>query len=87
MLIPVHTKARGGIFAEKVPRRITEKKNGVKNTRYIKAIEIQIKAVDSLISFSPVERKNASAIIPAPNKNRTILKNTDCFPVIYSPLT
>jgi hypothetical protein len=76
-----------GILPEKLPVLITEKKNGKKNIRYIKPIEVQIKPSIAVSSLSPLDIKKARATIPAPARKISTLKSKDWFLVmLYSPL-
>jgi hypothetical protein len=66
-----------GVFLEKLEMSILEKKNGRKKTRYMSPIDVQTNTSILLSSRSPVVRKNARIIIPAPARNNRNLKSED----------
>jgi hypothetical protein len=66
-----------GIFPEKLPVSMAEKKNGIKNTTYITPIETHVKMSAADSSLPRLKRKKARATIPAPIRKRMNLKIDD----------
>jgi hypothetical protein len=81
--IPNQIIVNEGIFAEKLPMLIAEKKKGKKNTRYITAMDIHMKISLPDNSLSRLKRKKARRTIPAPTKKRISLKSSDCILVMF----
>jgi hypothetical protein len=76
-MIPDHTRDRTGIFPEKLPMLIAEKKKGRKKIRYIRPIDVQTNAYVRLNSLSPLLKKKERTIMPAPARKRINLKIND----------
>jgi hypothetical protein len=75
-----------GIFLEKLPVGMTEKKKGIKKTRYIIPMDIHIKISRSERTPPRLKRKKARRTIPAPKRKRINLKNDDKILVIFYSL-
>jgi hypothetical protein len=79
------TIAIEGIFPEKLPMFMAEKKNGIKNTRYITPIDTHVKMSSANSSLPRLKRKKARTTIPAPIRKRMNLKTDDwVFVTLYS---
>jgi hypothetical protein len=74
-----------GIFTEKLPAFMAEKKNGIKNARYITPVDTHVKMSAAESSLPRLKRKKAIVTIPAPARKRITLKSSDWVLVmIYS---
>jgi hypothetical protein len=75
--IPIQIIAMDGIFPEKLPMVMAEKKKGVKKTRYMTPMDTHIKISLSDSSLPLLKREKARTMIPAPKRKRINLKNDD----------
>jgi hypothetical protein len=64
-----------GIFDEKLPMLITEKKKGRNRKRYITDMETHINLSMPVNSLPSLVKQKASTMMPAPKRNRKNLKN------------
>jgi hypothetical protein len=73
------------IFPEKLLMFMAEKKNGIKNTRYITPIDVHEKMPSAVSSLSRLKREKARTTIPAPIRKRMNLKTDNwVFVMLYS---
>jgi hypothetical protein len=74
-----------GICPEKLAILRDVKKKGIKRTRYMTPMDIQVNISFSESVLPRVKRKKARRTIPAPKRKRMNLKNDDCVLVIFYP--